>query len=84
MGTAAACQPAELKFTPCVPKGMTIRTIPSTSTCLRQVEGEMNNSEVVVISTITPKGSATLPFVIPSKPRDLQFREPFLEIFHKA
>jgi hypothetical protein len=44
----------------------------------------MNNSEVVVISTITPKGSATLPFVIPSKPRDLQFREPFLEIFHKA
>jgi hypothetical protein len=35
--------------------------IPSISTCLRQVEGEMNSACEVVITTITPNGSATLP-----------------------
>jgi len=39
--------------------------IPSTSTCLRQVEGEMNNVCEVVVTAITPNGSAALPFVIP-------------------
>ena len=38
--------------------------IPSTSTCLRQVEGEMNNVCEVVVTAITPNGSAALPFVI--------------------
>ena len=41
--------------------------ISSTSTCLRQVEGEMNEGCEAVITTITPNGSATLPFVIPSE-----------------
>jgi hypothetical protein len=42
------------------------------STCLRQVEGEMNNVCEVVITAITPNESAALPFVIPSA-ADLQF-----------
>jgi len=36
-------------------------------TCLRQVEGEMNNACEVVSMAITPNESATLPFVIPSE-----------------
>ena len=33
-----------------------------------QVKGGMNNVREVVITTITPNGSAALPFVIPSVP----------------
>jgi hypothetical protein len=49
----------------------------SSVTCLRQVSSGMNNVCAVVVTTIPPNGSVTLPFVIP-QPRDLQFREPFL------
>ena len=45
----------------------------SNLTCLRQVESGMNNVCEVVITTITPNGSATLPFVIPSQAEDLLF-----------
>ena len=38
----------------------------SNLTCLRQVEGEMNSVCEVVVTAITPNGSAALPFVIPS------------------
>ncbi len=40
--------------------------IKSSLTCLRQGTG-MNNVSELVITTITPNGSATLPFVIPSE-----------------
>jgi hypothetical protein len=40
--------------------------IRSSLTCLRQVERAMNKVCEVVITTITPNGSAALPFVIPS------------------
>ena len=39
---------------------------PEQLTCLRQVEGGMNNICVLVITTITPNGDVPLPFVIPS------------------
>ena len=42
--------------------------IPSISTCLRQVEGEMNDIHGIVARTTKFKESATLPFVIPSEP----------------
>jgi hypothetical protein len=41
--------------------------IPSTSTCLRHVEGEMNDIHGIVARTTKFKESATLPFVIPSE-----------------
>jgi hypothetical protein len=37
------------------------------SSFLPQVEGEMNNLCEVLTTTITPNGSASLPFVIPSE-----------------
>jgi hypothetical protein len=39
---------------------------PEQQTCLRQVEGEMNELCEAVTTTITPNGRVTLPFVIPS------------------
>jgi hypothetical protein len=44
------------------------RVIRSSLTCLRQVESGMNNVCEAVITAVTPNGSATLPFVIPSEP----------------
>jgi hypothetical protein len=41
--------------------------IGSTLTCLRQVSPGMNNAFELVITAITPNGSAYLPFVIPSE-----------------
>jgi hypothetical protein len=35
-------------------------------TCLRQVGRDMNEVREAIITAITPNGSATLPFVIPS------------------
>jgi hypothetical protein len=40
--------------------------IRSSLTCLRQVSPGMNNVSELVITAITPNGSASLPFVIPS------------------
>jgi hypothetical protein len=41
--------------------------IRSSLTCLRQVSPGMNNVSELVITAITPNGSAPLPFVIPSE-----------------
>ena len=46
--------------------------IPSISTCLRQVEGEMNSVHEVVIIAITPNGSATFTSRFQSRRDDLK------------
>jgi hypothetical protein len=47
-------------------EGPAVLFIGSNLTCRRQVSSGMNNVSEVVITTITPNGSAPLPFVIPS------------------
>jgi hypothetical protein len=44
----------------------TLLFIRSSLTCLRQVGKDMNEVREAIISAITPNGSATFPFVIPS------------------
>ena len=46
--------------------------IPSISTCLRQVEGEMNSVHEVVIIAFTPNGSATFTSRVQSRRDDLK------------
>jgi hypothetical protein len=54
------------------PGGPTTKRQPSpeglgTRSCLRQVGKDMNEVREAIITAITPNGSATLPFVIPSE-----------------
>ena len=52
---------------PCTSPNSPHKRHPEQSTCLRQVEEGMNEVRQAVITSITPNGSATLPFVIPSE-----------------
>ena len=61
--------------------------MPSISTCLRQVEGEMTSVHEVVIIAITPNGSATFTSRVQSRRDDLKVAQdvsPGLELEEKG